>query len=142
MTDVGEAQRFVEETGVDTLAISVGIVHGVVPGMKPHPLDIARTEAIRNATRIPLVLHGASGIPEDQVRAARLAGVHKFNADTDLRHAFRAGIEAVWVAGRPPAGRRDGRRAQADDRRDHRQDAALRLRRQGTGTGGGARPWR
>jgi fructose-bisphosphate aldolase, class II len=99
MTDVGEAQRFVEETGVDTLAISVGIVHGVVPGLEPHPLDIKRTEQIRKATCIPLVLHGASGIPEDQVRAARAAGIHKFNADTDLRHAFRAGIEAVWSQG-------------------------------------------
>ena len=97
-TDVAEAQRFVEETGVDTLAISVGIVHGVVTGT-PHPLDIGRTEDIRKATRIPLVLHGASGVPEDQIRAARAAGVHKFNADTDLRHAFRAGIEAVWCQG-------------------------------------------
>ena len=98
MTDVAEAERFVAETGVDTLAISVGIVHGVVTGT-PHPLDIERTEIIRKATRIPLVLHGASGVPEDQVRAARAAGVHKFNADTDLRHAFRSGIEAVWAQG-------------------------------------------
>jgi fructose-bisphosphate aldolase, class II len=99
MTSVEEAQRFVEETGVDTLAISVGIVHGVIPGQDPHPLDIERTEKIRQATHIPLVLHGASGIPQDQVRAAREAGVHKFNADTDLRHAFRAGMEAVWAQG-------------------------------------------
>jgi fructose-bisphosphate aldolase, class II len=97
-TDVGEAKRFVEETGVDMLAISVGIVHGVVKG-KPHPLDIKRTLAIRDATGIPLVLHGASGIPEEEVRAARAAGVHKFNADTDLRHAFRSGMLDVWSQG-------------------------------------------
>jgi fructose-bisphosphate aldolase class II len=97
-TDVGEAQRFVEETGVDYLAISIGIVHGVTSG-KPHPLDIERAAAIRKATGIPLVLHGASGIPEDEVRAVRAVGVHKFNADTDLRHAFRAGMEAVWAQG-------------------------------------------
>ena len=97
-TDVGEAQRFVEETGVDYLAISIGIVHGVAKG-KPHPLDIERAAAIRKATGIPLVLHGASGIPEDEVRAARAVGIHKFNADTDLRHAFRAGMEAVWAQG-------------------------------------------
>ena len=48
---------------------------------------------------IPLVLHGASGVPEDEVRAAIAAGVHKFNADTDLRRAFRSGIEAVWADG-------------------------------------------
>lgn len=97
-TDVGEATRFVEETGVDYLAISVGIVHGVVEG-KPEPLDIKRTEDIRRATKIPLVLHGASGIPEKEILAARAAGVHKFNADTDLRHAFRAGMLDVWSKG-------------------------------------------
>ena len=97
-TDVAEAERFARETGIDTLAISVGIVHGVASG-EPQPLDIPRIEKIRDATGIPLVLHGASGIPEDQVIAAREAGVHKFNADTDLRHAFRAGIEAVWSQG-------------------------------------------
>ncbi|MEZ5824788.1 MAG: class II fructose-bisphosphate aldolase [Geminicoccaceae bacterium] len=97
-TDVGEAERFVKETRVDWLAISVGIVHGVT-AQKPEPLDIRRIEQIRDATGIPLVLHGASGIPEDEVRAARAAGIHKFNADTDLRHAFRAGMEAVWAEG-------------------------------------------
>ena len=98
-TDVAEAQRFVEETGVDYLAISVGIVHGVVPGVKPQPLSITRTREIRDATGIPLVLHGASGIPEHEVEAAKAAGVHKFNADTDLRHAFRAGMLDVWSEG-------------------------------------------
>jgi ketose-bisphosphate aldolase len=98
-TDVGEAKRFVEETGVDYLAISVGIVHGVVPGVTPQPLAIKRTLEIRDVVGIPLVLHGASGIPEDEVQAAKKAGVHKFNADTDLRHAFRAGMLDVWSSG-------------------------------------------
>lgn len=97
-TDVAEAERFVAETGVDYLAISVGIVHGVPMG-EPQPLDIERIRQIRHVVGIPLVLHGASGIPEDEVRAAMAAGVHKFNADTDLRHAFRAGIEDVWRQG-------------------------------------------
>lgn len=98
-TDVAEATRFVAETGVDYLAISVGIVHGVIPGLKPEPLAIGRTLEIRDAVKIPLVLHGASGIPTDEVLAARAAGVHKFNADTDLRHAFRQGLEAVFATG-------------------------------------------
>jgi fructose-bisphosphate aldolase class II len=97
-TDVAEAERFVAETGVDFLAISVGIVHGV-PLAEPQPLDIQRIKEIKAVTGIPLVLHGASGIPESEVRAAMAAGVHKFNADTDLRHAFRSGIEAVWAQG-------------------------------------------
>ncbi|MBV9921579.1 MAG: class II fructose-bisphosphate aldolase [Pseudonocardia sp.] len=97
-TDVAEAERFVKETGVDWLAISVGIVHGV-PLSTPQPLDIQRIRDIRDATGIPLVLHGASGVPEDEIREAMAAGVAKFNADTDLRHAFRAGIEETWAQG-------------------------------------------
>jgi len=97
-TDVAEAERFVKETGVDLLAISVGIVHGV-PLSTPQPLDIQRIHDIREATGIPLVLHGASGVPEDEIREATAAGVAKFNADTDLRHAFRAGIEETWAQG-------------------------------------------
>lgn len=97
-TDVAEAERFVRETGVDTLAISVGIVHGI-PAHDPQPLDIARIEQIREATGVPLVLHGASGLSETEIKAAIAAGVHKFNADTDLRLAFRKGIEQVWSQG-------------------------------------------
>ena len=80
-TDVAEAERFVAETGVDWLAISVGIVHGV-PLSTPQPLDIQRIKDIKTATNIPLMLHGASGVPDDEIRAATEAGVQKFNADT------------------------------------------------------------
>ena len=45
------------------------------------------------------MLHGASGVPDDEIRAAMEAGVAKFNADTDLRHAFRRGIEETWAQG-------------------------------------------
>ena len=98
LTDVTEAERFVKETGVDTLAISAGIVHGTIDGKVP-PLNIERIEAIRDVTNIPLVLHGASGLSAIDVRNAREAGIYKFNADTDLRHAFRAGMEDVWSQG-------------------------------------------
>ena len=98
-TDVAEARRFVAETGVDYLAISVGIVHGVVPGRPQQPINIERIKEIKAVTGIPLVLHGASGLSEQEVRDARAAGVCKFNADTDLRHAFRAGLEAIWAKG-------------------------------------------
>ena len=98
-TDVAEAERFVAETGVDYLAISVGIVHGVVPGRPQQPINIERIKEIKAVTGIPLVLHGASGLSEQEVRDARAAGVCKFNADTDLRHAFRAGLEAIWAKG-------------------------------------------
>lgn len=97
-TTVEEAEKFVAETGVDLLAISAGVMHGVT-GVEPQPLDIERIEKIRDVTGIPLVLHGASGVPADQIEAAIRAGVHKLNADTDLRHAFRAGIEETWAQG-------------------------------------------
>ncbi len=98
-TDVEEARNFVAETGVDYLAISVGIVHGVIPDQPQEPISIERTKEIKAATKIPLVLHGASGLTEQEVIDARAAGICKFNADTDLRHAFRAGFESVWAKG-------------------------------------------
>jgi fructose-bisphosphate aldolase class II len=97
-TSVEEAERFVAETGVDLLAISAGVMHGV-SNAEPQPLDIERIQQIASVTGIPLVLHGASGVPADQLAAAVRAGVHKLNADTDLRHAFRAGIEQKWAEG-------------------------------------------
>ena len=98
-TDVEEARRFVAETGIDYLAISVGIVHGVIPGLPMQPINIQRIKDIKSATGIPLVLHGASGLTDREVQEAKAAGVHKFNADTDLRHAFRAGLESVFAQG-------------------------------------------
>lgn len=97
-TSVDEAERFVAETGVDLLAISAGVMHGIT-SFEPQPLDIERIQEISRVTGIPLVLHGASGVPADQLHAAIKVGVHKLNADTDLRHAFRAGIEETWAAG-------------------------------------------
>jgi fructose-bisphosphate aldolase class II len=98
-TGVEEARRFVAESGVDSLAISVGIVHGVMPDMPEAPINIKRIREIKAATGIPLVLHGASGLSEQEITEARAAGVHKFNADTDLRHAFRKGLESVFAQG-------------------------------------------
>lgn len=54
---------------------------------------------IRDATKIPLVLHGASGISVDEVQSAKADCVNKFNAHTDLRHLFRQGMLDVWAKG-------------------------------------------
>ncbi len=97
-TNVEEAEEFVAKTGVDLLAISAGVFHGIPP-TRPLPLDLDRIRRIRDVAGIPLVLHGASGVPLDDLRAAIAAGVHKLNADTDLRHAFRRGIEQTWALG-------------------------------------------
>ncbi len=97
-TDVDEAERFVAETGVDLLAISAGVMHGV-PSVTPQPLAIDLIEKIKAVVPVPLVLHGASGVPDDEVKQAAKSGVSKFNADTDLRHAFRTGVEQAWAEG-------------------------------------------
>lgn len=97
-TDVDEAERFVAETGVDMLAISAGVMHGVTT-VAQQPLAVDLIARIRDVVPVPLVLHGASGVPDLQMQAAIGVGVHKLNADTDLRHAFRAGVESAWSEG-------------------------------------------
>ncbi|MBQ9015217.1 MAG: class II fructose-bisphosphate aldolase [Firmicutes bacterium] len=83
------AEKFCAEAGVDTLAVSIGNAHGEYKET-PH-LDIQRLEAIRSATDVPLVLHGGSGIPDDQLLVAFSKGINKFNLGTDyLRHYFNA----------------------------------------------------
>jgi len=120
-TDVDEAARFVEETGIDYLAISVGIFHGVSTTVEPH-LDMERIEALASATGIPLVLHGVSGLPDGLVREAVAAGVAKLNIDTELRWKFREGIEAVWAEGD-----RHLERAMAEGRDRMRAEVARKL---------------
>lgn len=92
-TDPDEAARFVKETGVTCLAVLIGNAHGHYK-KTPH-LDIERVKAIRKATNnTPLVLHGGSGIPDDQVKAAINAGVRKMNIGTDVCCAFAEGAKS------------------------------------------------
>ncbi|MBR5922357.1 MAG: class II fructose-bisphosphate aldolase [Clostridia bacterium] len=89
-TDPQEAAEFVKQTGVTCLAVLIGNAHGHYK--KPPKLDIERVKAIRKATNnTPLVLHGGSGIPDDQVKAAIKAGVRKMNIGTDVCCAFANG---------------------------------------------------
>jgi len=82
-----DAARFVKETGVACLAVLVGNAHGRYK--KPPKMDIERIEAIREATGgTPLVLHGGSGIPDDQIKAAINAGIRKLNVATDICYTF------------------------------------------------------
>ena len=86
-TSPEEAAKFVKETGVTCLAVLIGNAHGRYK--KTPKLDIDRVKAIREATGgIPLVLHGGSGIPDDQVKAAINAGIRKMNIATDVCYAF------------------------------------------------------
>jgi len=90
MTDPDEAEEFVEKTGVDTLAVAVGNVHGIIKMRKGNPgLNLERLEQIhKKMLHIPLVLHGASGLPKDQIREGMKRGVRIINIDTELRLAF------------------------------------------------------
>ena len=89
-TDPGEAAYFVEQTGIDALAISVGTAHGVYRVREPK-IDIDRLKAIRSRVAIPLVLHGGSGTPLAMIRKAIQlpeGGVSKVNIATDLELAL------------------------------------------------------
>ena len=85
-----EAEEFVERTGVDTLAVSIGTAHGVYPVKNPK-IDLERLARIRERVDIPLVLHGGSGLPAETVQKAisiNGGGVSKINIATDLEQAF------------------------------------------------------
>lgn len=93
LTEPGEAERFVTESGVDTLAVSVGSEHH-----QKSRLDLARLEAIAERTRRPLVLHGGSGIHPDDVREAVALGVAKINIGHAISLAMTEGAgEALGV---------------------------------------------
>jgi len=93
-TDPEEAAEFVKRTGVTCLAVFIGNAHGHYK--KTPKLDIERVKAIREATGgIPLVLHGGSGIPDDQVKAAIRAGIRKMNIGTDVCCAFADGTKEI-----------------------------------------------
>ncbi|PXW70344.1 fructose-bisphosphate aldolase class II [Loktanella sp. PT4BL] len=94
-TDPSEAAIFAAETGIDAMAISVGNVH--LQQETDAGLDEARIAAIQEATQVPLVIHGGSGVPIDQRRhLARTTNICKFNIGTELRMAFGAALrEAV-----------------------------------------------
>ena len=82
-----DAKKFVEETGVVCLAVAVGTAHGRYS--KPPKLDIDRIKAIREATNnTALVLHGGSGVPDEEVKKAVAAGIRKMNIATDVCYAF------------------------------------------------------
>lgn len=88
-TKPDEAARFVRETGVDALAVSVGTAHGVYT-VRQSKIDLPRLRAIRALTSVHLVLHGGSGVPADMMQAAvqlQGGGVSKVNIATDLELA-------------------------------------------------------
>lgn len=94
-TKVSEAEEFVRRTNVSTLAIGVGTAHGVYKGT-PH-INVERIKEIHSAIETPLVLHGASGLSDEVLRACIEAGITKINFATELRQAYTEGIKAEFA---------------------------------------------
>ncbi len=92
-TDPEEAARFVEETGIDALAVAIGTAHGFY---KSEPrLNLERLSKIAEMVSIPLVLHGGSGTPDDQLLAAIDLGIAKVNICTEFLAAFGGAYRSV-----------------------------------------------
>ncbi len=96
-TDPDMALDFVTRTGVDSLAVAVGNAHGDYKF--PPKLDFDRISTISEKTSLPLVLHGGSGLSDDDFRIAVKRGICKVNIFTDIDKAGKAGVEAGLAAG-------------------------------------------
>ena len=118
LTDPDDAERFVKESGCDALAVAVGTSHGAYKFKDEAKLDFERINIIKKRLNIPLVLHGASGVPkelterlkkyggqivdamgvpDDAYRMAIKNGINKINIDTDLRLTFTASVRQTFI---------------------------------------------
>jgi fructose-bisphosphate aldolase class II len=92
LTKPEEAKKFVAETGVDMIAPAVGNIHGMLKGGKDPALNIQRIKEIKEAVKIPMVLHGASGNSAEDIKEAVKAGMNVVHVNTELRVAFRQAL--------------------------------------------------
>lgn len=93
-TNPEQAREFVARTGIDSLAVAIGTAHGLYTA-EPK-LDFERLAAIRDCVDVPLVLHGASGLPDSDIRRAISLGVCKVNVATELKIAFSDALKAYF----------------------------------------------
>ncbi|MGF1907698.1 tagatose bisphosphate family class II aldolase [Aliivibrio salmonicida] len=94
-TDPDAAVEFINATGIDSLAIAIGTAHGLY---KEKPcLDFDRLGIIRSKTDVPLVLHGASDVPDEDVRRCIELGITKVNVATELKIAFSDAVKAYFI---------------------------------------------
>lgn len=100
LTDPGQSADFVARTGIDALAVCIGNVHGRYRG-EPR-LDFERLAAIHRAVPVPLVLHGASGLPEALVSRSIALGVCKLNVNTEVREAYIGALKERLASPRTP----------------------------------------
>lgn len=100
LTDPEQAEVFIRETAVETLAVCIGNVHG--PYHRPPQLEFDRLRSIRTRVQMPLVLHGASGLPPAMISEAIEGGVRKFNVNTEMRAAYLGALQQVFTATQRP----------------------------------------
>lgn len=98
-TDPQQAEQFVRETRVDSLAVAIGTSHGLYPAGKQPKLDIERLKAIKQRLSIPLVLHGGSGNKDAEVAESIQHGVGKINISSDMKKAFYVALEEELKSG-------------------------------------------
>ncbi|WOF22063.1 ketose-bisphosphate aldolase [Microbacterium betulae] len=94
-TDPEDAVAFVRETGVDSLAIAIGTRHGIYPADITPQLRLDLLREIKAAVGIPLVLHGGSNNPDDEVGEAARSGVNKINISSDIKVAYHEALRGV-----------------------------------------------
>ncbi|MBS5939385.1 MAG: tagatose bisphosphate family class II aldolase [Clostridium sp.] len=94
-TNPEQAKDFVEKTGIDSLAVAIGTAHGLYKG--EAKLDFDRLKEIRDMVDVPLVLHGASDIPDELVKKAISLGICKVNVATDLKIPFSDAVKKYFI---------------------------------------------
>jgi fructose-bisphosphate aldolase, class II len=94
-TDPDDAVTFVEQTGVDSLAVAIGTFHGFYPAHLKPELKLDLLKEIKDRVRIPLVLHGGSGNPDDEIAEASRSGINKINISTDIKVAYHEKMREV-----------------------------------------------
>lgn len=87
-TEVDDAVRFIKETDIDCLAIAIGTAHGLYPKDRKPKLALDRLKEIKASVNIPLVLHGGSGNPDEEIAQSVKLGVNKINISSDIKDAF------------------------------------------------------
>ena len=94
-TNPKQAKEFVEKTGIDSLAVAIGTAHGLYKGVAK--LDLDRLKEIRDMVDVPLVLHGASDVPDELVKKAISLGICKVNVATDLKIPFSDAVKKYFI---------------------------------------------
>jgi len=100
-SDVEEARRFVVESGCDWLSVAIGNVHGAISGVWRDQkkvearLNLDHLERLRDATGVPLVLHGGSGVQREYVLKAIKKGIAKVNVGTEIRQAYESALRST-----------------------------------------------